>query len=99
MVGGRHVGHVWAGPRFGPLVTPVPERDDHRRAVHDDADDTVFVRVAEAIYTDLPDIVEADQLRFVVSANTRDFRPGAVYAGFRFGTAHDLLLAMGAHRR
>lgn len=89
---------------YGPVleaalwVAPVPERADHRRAVNDDAGDTMLVRAAEAVYADLPDIVEADQLRFIASANTTDLRPGADYAGFRFGTAHDVLLALGARR-
>jgi hypothetical protein len=93
---------MWAV--YGPVleaalwVAPVPERTDHRRAVNDDAGDTMLVRAAEAVYADLPDIVEADQLRFIASANTTDLRPGADYAGFRFGTAHDVLLALGARR-
>ena len=46
--------------RYGPLlstavfVTPVAEREDHRRVVHGDLDDTMFVRVAEAIYLEHP---------------------------------------------
>jgi hypothetical protein len=93
---------MWAiyGPVLGAAlwVAPVAEREDHRRAVSDDAGDTMLVRAAEAVYADLPDIVEADQLRFIASANTTDLRPGADYAGFRFGTAHDVLLALGARR-
>ena len=56
----------------------------------------MFVRVAEAIYKDLAVIIEADQIRVIVSEHTNDFRPGAAYAGFMFGTAHDALVALGA---
>ncbi len=87
---------------YGPVLRaalwaePVEEREDHRRIVNNDSDDTMFVRVAEAIYTDLPTIIEADQIRFIASENTNDFRPGSAYAGFIFGTAHDALVALGA---
>ena len=87
---------------YGPVfraalwVTPVEEREDHRRIVNNDLADTMFVRVAEAIYKDLAVIIEADQIRVIVSENTNDFRPGAAYAGFMFGTAHDALVALGA---
>jgi hypothetical protein len=83
--------------RYGPIlgtavfVTPVTEREDHRRAVQGDLGDTMFVRVAEAIYVEHPDLVEADQLRFIVSENTRHFRPGSAYAGFLFGTSREIL--------
>ena len=86
--------------RYGPVFSaalwarPVEEREDHRRFVNEDADDTVFVRVAEAIYTDLAAIIEAEQVRLIISENTNHLRPGSAYAGFLFGTAHDALAAL-----
>lgn len=84
------------GPVFDAAlsVSPVPVREDHRRIVNDDEDDTVLVRVAEAIYIELPALISAGQLRYVVSENTRHLRPGSAYAGFLFGSAHDVLAAL-----
>lgn len=84
------------GPVFDAAlsVAPVPEREDHRRIVYNDEDDTMLVRVAEAIYVELPALIAAGQLRYVVSENTRHLRPGSAYAGFLFGTAHDVLAVL-----
>ncbi len=87
---------------YGPIlnaalwVTPVTEREDHRRVVNKDDDDTIFVRVTEAIYSEMATIIEADQIRLVISENTHHFRLGSAYAGFLFGTAHDALVALRA---
>ncbi len=50
----------------------------------------------EAIYSEIATIIEADQIRLVISENTHHFRPGSAYAGFLFGTAHDALVALRA---
>ncbi len=82
--------------RYGPIfdaaiwVEPVEEREDHLKAVGQDRDDTMYVRVAEAVYSVAPEII-GEQLRFITSANTRHFKPGANYAGFRFDTPHGVL--------
>jgi len=72
-------------------LTPVLEEPHHLVAVQGHSADTVVVRVAEAIYvSNRPDLV-AIPAKYVVSANTRHFPPGATYAGFVFTTPHDLL--------
>jgi hypothetical protein len=71
-------------------LTPVAERADHRLIAHD-IDDTMLVRVAEAVYVDALELVAPGQVRYIVSENTRHLRPGSAYAGFLFGTAHDVL--------
>lgn len=76
------------------VVTPVPEREDHRRFVNDDADDTMFVRVAEAIYEQAEGLIAADQLRIIVSENTHHLRPGSGYAGFLCRTAAGAVRAL-----
>ena len=76
------------------VVTPVPEREDHRRFVNDDADDTMFVRVAEAIYEQAEGLIAADQMRIIVSENTHHLRPGSGYAGFLCRTAADAVRAL-----
>lgn len=73
------------------VVTPVPETKVHRRFVKDDKDDTMFIRVAEAIYVEAPDLIEADQTRIIVSENTTHLRSGSAYAGFLCRTAADAL--------
>ena len=95
---GRHLG--WppsiAQRTYGPIfdaarwITPAAERADHRLVAHD-VDDTMLVRVAEAIYIDAAELIGADQVRYIVSENTRHLRSGSAYAGFLFGTAHDVL--------
>lgn len=86
--------------RYGPVldaahwIRPVAEAPHHLKMVSGDADDTVFVRVAEAIYSEISEIIGPDQIRYIVTANTSDFPPGAAYAGFLFGTAHTALLAL-----
>ena len=86
--------------RYGPIldaarwITPVAEAPQHLKIVRYDTDDTVFVRVAEAIYSEVPEIIGPEQIRYIVSENTRDFPPGAAYAGFLFGTAHTALKAL-----
>jgi len=86
---------------YGPVleaaiwVEPVEEGEHHRRVVNHDEGDTVFVRTAEAVFIDAPHII-GEQRRFVISSNTRHFRPGTVYAGFLFGTPHDVLKALKA---
>jgi predicted nucleic acid-binding protein len=81
--------------RYGPIldaavvVTPVDEREDHRRFVNDDAGDTMFVRTAEAIYEQAGELIEADQIRLIVSVNTHHLRPRSGYAGFLVRTPHD----------
>lgn len=82
--------------RSAVVVTPVDETETHRRFVDNDLDDTLFIRVAEAIVTQAPHILEADGLRLIVSENTNQFRPGPNYASFRRGTAHDALLRLEA---
>ena len=55
--------------RYGPLldrahwIEPVTEEPHHRQMVHDDVDDTMLLRVAEAVYTVLPELIAADQVR------------------------------------
>ncbi len=71
-------------------ITPVAERADHRLIAHD-IDDTMLVRTAEAVHIDAVDLVHAGQVRYIVSENTRHLRPGSAYAGFLFGTAHDVV--------
>jgi predicted nucleic acid-binding protein len=86
---------------YGPVleaaiwVTPVPEQPWHLKVVHDDQDDTMLVRTAEAVFTEAPDLIKADQLRFVVSENRRHLKPGTSYASFRCVTSHGLLKAIG----
>lgn len=86
--------------RYGPVldaahwIRPVAEAPHHLKMVSGDGDDTVFVRVAEAIYSEISEIIGPDQIRYIVTANTSDFPPGAAYAGFLFGTAHTALLAL-----
>ena len=86
--------------RYGPVldaahwIRPVAEAPHHLKMVSGDADDTVFVRVAEAIYSEIPEIIGPDQIRYIVTENTSDFAPGAAYAGFLFGTAHTALMAL-----
>lgn len=95
-------GRAWATALavFGPVfdaalsVAAAPEREDHRRIVINDEDHTMLVRVTEAIYIERPALIAAGQLRYVVSENTRHLRPGSAYAGFLFGTAHDVLAAL-----
>lgn len=85
---------------FGPIldaavwVTPVVEQAWHRTVVNDDPDDTVLPRTAEAVYLDKMSLIDADQDRFIVSANRKHLVPGAAYSGFLFVSAHDLLLRM-----
>jgi hypothetical protein len=86
--------------RYSPIfdaaiwVEPVEEGPHHLKSVSSDSDDTMFVRAAEAVYVAAPEIIE-EQERFVVSANTKHFRPGADYASFRFATPHAVLKALG----
>ncbi len=86
---------------YGPVlqaaiwVEPVEEGEHHRLIVNHDEGDTVFVRTAEAVFIDVPGII-GEQQRFIVSSNTRHFRPGTAYAGFLFGTPHDVLKALTA---
>ena len=86
---------------YGPVleaaiwVIPVPEQPWHRKVVHDDEDDTMLVRTAEAVFTEAPDRIEAAQLRFVVSENKRHLKPGTSYASFLCVTSHGLLEAIG----
>ena len=85
--------------RCGPIfdaalwVKPVDERPDHLKAVGMDPDDTMLVRVAEAVYVVAPDIAVAPH-KYIVSANTKHFPPGADYAGYRFETPDGLLKAL-----
>ena len=85
---------------YGPVleaaiwVTPVPEQAWHRKVVHGDEDDTMLVRTAEAMFTEAPDRIEADQLRLVVSENKKHLRPGTSYASFLCVTSHGLLKAI-----
>lgn len=76
------------------VVTPVPEREDHRRFVNDDANDTMFVRVAEAIYEEAEGLIAADQVRIIVSENTHHLRSRSGYAGFLCRTAADAVRAL-----
>jgi hypothetical protein len=74
-------------------VAPVEERGDHLAFVKGDPDDTMLVRLAEAIYSD-PEalgLIAPDQGRFIVSHNRRHVRPGSNYAGFLAVTPHQLL--------
>ena len=86
---------------YGPIleaaiwVIPVPEQPWHRKVVHDDEDDTMLVRTAEAVFTEAADRIEAAQLRFVVSENKRHLKPGTSYASFLCVTSHGLLEAIG----
>lgn len=88
--------------RYGPIldsatiVLPVRERDDHRRFVNDDLDDTMFVRAAEAIYEQAGGLIQPDQIRLIVSGNTRHLRPGSGYAGFLCETPHDAIARLKA---
>lgn len=85
---------------YGPVleaavwVLPVPEQSWHRKVVHDDTDDTMLVRTAEAVFTEAPDRIEVGQLRFVVSENRRHLKPGTSYASFLYVTSHGLLEAI-----
>jgi hypothetical protein len=74
-------------------VVPVEERGDHLAFVKDDPDDTMLVRLAEALYSD-PEalsLIAPDQGRFIVSHNRRHVRPGSNYAGFLVVTPHQML--------
>lgn len=71
-------------------LTPVPQGPHHLKVVANDEEDTMVVRVAEAIFTQATDLVPAPD-KFVVSANTKHFRPGTNYAGFQFVTARELV--------
>ena len=85
--------------RYSPIfdaaiwVEPVEEREDHLKAVGQDRDDTMFVRAAEAVYSEAPEII-GEHPRFIASANTKHFKPGANYAGFHFDTPHGILKAL-----
>ena len=85
---------------YGPVleaaiwVIPVPEQPWHRRVVHDDVDDTMLVRTAEAVFTEASDRIEADQFRFIVSENRKHLKPGTNYASFLCVTSHGLLKAI-----
>ncbi len=91
----------WTGAqilaRYGPVfdaavwVTPVAEESWHLGVVQGDPGDTMLPRAAEAVFTERPDLIDADQGRFVVSQNTRDLVPGSSYASFLFVTARELL--------
>jgi predicted nucleic acid-binding protein len=87
---------------YGPVlsasivVNPVTETETHRRFVKHDLDDTLFIRIAEAIFTEASHILEANQLRLIVSENTNHFRPGSSYASFLCGTARDALVRLEA---
>lgn len=56
----------------------------------------MLLRVAEAVCTMLPELIAADQVRYIVSENTRHLPRSGAYAGFRFGTAHGALVALHA---
>ncbi|MHB8400202.1 MAG: PIN domain-containing protein [Candidatus Limnocylindrales bacterium] len=71
-------------------LTPVPQEPHHLKVVANDEEDTMVVRVAEAIFTQATDLVAAPD-KFIVSANTKHFRPGTNYAGFQFVTARELV--------
>ena len=94
----RHLGWSTGTARdiYGPIfdaarwVTAVAERVDHRLIAHD-IDDTILVRIAEAVFVDAMEITGADQVRYIVSENTRHLRPGSAYAGFLVGTAHTVI--------
>lgn len=83
--------------RYGPVfdvavwVTPVEEQAWHLKVVQEDPDDTMLPRAAEAVFTERPDLIDANQGRYVVSENTSDLVPGSNYASFLFVTAHGLL--------
>ena len=102
----RHLGWSTETARavYGPIfdaarwVNAVPERVDHRLIVHD-IDDTILVRVAEAVFVDANDITGANQVRYIVSENTRHLRPGSAYAGFLIGTAHTVVTVLRAAAR
>ncbi len=53
----------------------------------------MFFRAAEAVYVEAPDIAGAPQ-KYIASSNTRHFKPGADFAGFRFDTPHGVLKAL-----
>jgi predicted nucleic acid-binding protein len=86
--------------RYGPVleaarwIEPVAEQEHHLKIVGKDPKDTVFVRLAEAVYTQATDLLGPEQLRFVVTENTRHFPQGADYAGFRFDTPRGVLSAL-----
>lgn len=71
-------------------LIPVPQGTHHLKVVANDEEDTMVVRVAEAIFTQATDLVPAPD-KFVVSANTKHFRPGTNYAGFQFVTAREFV--------
>lgn len=75
-------------------LTPVPQGPHHLKVVANDEEDTMVVRVAEAIFTQATDLVPAPD-KFIVSANTKHFRPGTNYAGFQFVTARELVEKLG----
>lgn len=54
----------------------------------------MLLRTAEAVFIEASDVIEADQLRFVVSENRRHLTPGTNYASFRCVTSHGLLKAL-----
>lgn len=83
---GRHA-ELFARARW---ITPVPQGPHHLKVVANDEEDTIVVRVAEAIFTQATDLVTAPD-KFIVSANTKHFRPGTNYAGFQFVTARELV--------
>ena len=74
---------------------PVPLGPHHLKVVANDQEDTMVVRVAEAIFTQATDLVGRRD-KFIVSANTKHFRPGTNDAGFQVVTARELIEKLGA---